>query len=109
MSAPIKLKEKIHPSKKQLVPISERRPENYEQAIFQILKKFKTIEGIQKEELILELKKFYKKNIPQLIDRRGYSTFYIPSLYEFMSNSPILIHPRRKIKKKPEMSLKRLS
>lgn len=47
--------------------------------------------------------------MPQPLDRRGYSTFYLPNLYEFMSTSPIMIHPKKRIKKRPEMSLKRLS
>ena len=96
----------MHPG---MLPLKERRPENHEHAIEQILNKFTHLPDSSREEIIYYAKKYYKDNLPQPLDRRYFSSYYSPMLYEFMSTSPIGIHPKRKIKKRPEMSLKRLS
>lgn len=73
------------------------------------MKKLANFSNRNKDEFTYFVRKFYKDNIPQPIDRRGFSSYYHPHFYEFMSNSPIVIHPKRRIKKRPEMKLKRLS
>ncbi len=54
-------------------------------------------------------KKYYSDNLPQFVDRVSYSNYYMSNLYEFMSISPIGLPAGNRIKKRPEMSLKRLS
>lgn len=111
LTQPIKLQERnksktVHQG---MLPLKERRPENEQVASAQLLNKLQNLPDSSREEFVFFAKKYYKDNLPQPLDRRYFSNYYHPSLYEFMSASPIGIHPKRRIKKRPEMSLKRLS
>ena len=53
--------------------------------------------------------KYYKDNLPQELDRKCFSSEYFPNFYQFMMNSELNLHPKNRIRKRPEISLKRLS
>ena len=106
----MKLKERTKIEKSQLMlPLKQRRPENHEQAIQQIIKKLSLFPSEDRDEFIKIAKKYYKDNLPQPIDRRSYSNYFYSHIYQFMNNSSIVLNPKMRIKKRAEMSLKRLS
>lgn len=85
------------------------KPVNFHQAAEQLLNKLESLPNSSDEEFIASCKKYYQDNLPQQVDRWHFSTEYLQHMYDFMNNSPLGIAPGNRIKKRPEMSLKRLS
>ena len=75
----------------------------------QLVEKLELLSHTNEEEFLLNCKQYYKDNLPQAVDRVTFSSEHIPGLYDFINNTPIVTAPANRIKKRPEMSLKRLS